>query len=111
MPFFRRRQRCADTGAIGAPASGATCEKVESGATGVAGASVLSALRSGAKGEVCDICAGCKARTRLASLGLIAGSPLRVVSNPGFGPLLLSVGESRIMVERGVADKVQVQVA
>ncbi len=69
----------------------------------------LSRLRPGATAEVRGIHAGCKARYRLASLGLIPGSLLRVVANPGIGPLLLSVGESRLMVERGVAAKVSVR--
>lgn len=68
----------------------------------------LTALRSGQTAHVARIGAGAKARVRLASLGLIPGSSLLVVANPGIGPLLLSVGESRIMVERGVADKVLV---
>jgi ferrous iron transport protein A len=69
----------------------------------------LAGLRSGESAEVSGIAAGGKARGRLASLGLIPGSTLRVVANPGIGPLLLSVGESRLMVERGVAEKVQVR--
>lgn len=69
----------------------------------------LNSLRPGATAEVSGIQAGCKARCRLASLGLIPGSRLHVVANPGIGPLLLSVGDSRLMVERGIAAKVLVQ--
>ncbi len=69
----------------------------------------LTSLRSGSRAEVNAVCAGCKARCRLASLGLFPGCTLQVVANPGIGPLLLSVGESRLMVERGVAEKVHVQ--
>ncbi len=69
----------------------------------------LTSLRSGSSAEVNAVCAGCKARCRLASLGLFPGCTLQVVANPGIGPLLLSVGESRLMVERGVAEKVHVQ--
>lgn len=68
----------------------------------------LTSLRSGSRAEVNAICTGCKARCRLASLGLFPGCTLQVVANPGIGPLLLSVGESRLMVERGVAEKVHV---
>ena len=71
--------------------------------------SALNCLKSGSRAEVVGICAGCRARTRLASLGLIPGSLLHVVANPGVGPLLLSVGESRLMVERGIATKVLVE--
>ena len=69
----------------------------------------LHYLRSGARAEVRTIAAGRKARCRLASLGLIQGSILQVIANPGIGPLLLSVGDSRLMVERGIAAKVLVQ--
>lgn len=69
----------------------------------------LTNLKSGERAEVSGISAGAKARVRLASLGLIPGSRLQVVANSGVGPLLLSVGESRLMVERGVAEKVEVR--
>ena len=71
----------------------------------------LDGLISGGHAEVCSVCAGAKARTRLASLGLIPGTKLQVVTNSGMGPLLLSLGESRLILERGVAAKVMVQVA
>ena len=73
------------------------------------GETMLHTLRSGARGAVSGIMAGAKARCRLAALGLIPGSQLLVIANPGVGPLLLSVGESRLMVERGIAAKVLVQ--
>ncbi len=72
-------------------------------------ATALTSLRSGSRAEVNAVCACGKARCRLASLGLFPGCTLQVVANPGVGPLLLSVGESRLMVERGVAEKVHVQ--
>ncbi len=69
----------------------------------------LTTIRPGVKAEVCCLHAGSKARCRLASLGLLPGSVLHVVANSGIGPLLLSVGESRLIVERGVAERVLVQ--
>ena len=71
----------------------------------------LDTLRPGQRARVACIGAGNKARCRLAALGLLPGSPLEVVANAGVGPLLLSVGDSRLMVERGIAAKVQVQAA
>ena len=73
------------------------------------GCDSLHRMRSGTWAEVRGIRAGGRARCRLASLGLIPGSLLLVVANPGIGPLLLSVGESRLMVERGIAAKLFVQ--
>jgi len=67
-------------------------------------------LRSVGIGEnafVIAVDAGIRARTRLESLGIIPGVEVDILSN-GSGPLLVSVGESRIMVERGIAEKVVV---
>jgi ferrous iron transport protein A len=69
----------------------------------------LTHLRAGDTAEVSCVDAGHKARYRLASLGLIPGSVLQVVASAGAGPMLLSVGESRIMLERGVAEKVRIR--
>ncbi|WP_272699596.1 FeoA family protein [Desulfovibrio sp. Fe33] len=67
-------------------------------------------LKSLAEGEIALIVAvdaGVRARTRLESLGIIPGVEVDVLSN-GFGPMLVSVGQSRVMVERGIAEKVVV---
>ncbi|NDV19050.1 ferrous iron transport protein A [Pseudodesulfovibrio sp. JC047] len=67
-------------------------------------------LQSVVPGEttlVVAIDAGMRARTRLESLGLIPGASVEVFNN-GRGPLIVSVGEGRIIVERGIADKVLV---
>ena len=80
-----------------------------SGIQGLSENGFLNTLKNGSRAEVSCIAAGSKARSRLASLGLIQGALLQVIANPGFGPLLLSVGESRLMVERGIATKVLVQ--
>jgi ferrous iron transport protein A len=69
----------------------------------------LTTLAPGQEAEVTGVDAGRKARCRLASLGLIPGSRLRVVANARFGPMLLSLGETRLMLERGVAAKVLVR--
>ncbi len=96
---WRHRGRKSDTVAV---------QTMDVSAPGSNGAP-LNSLRPGTIAEVSGIHAGCKARCRLASLGLIPGSRLHVVANPGIGPLLLSVDESRLMVERGIAAKVLVQ--
>jgi ferrous iron transport protein A len=65
----------------------------------------LKSVVAGENAFVVAINAGCKARTRLESLGIIPGVEVDVLSN-GNGPMLVSVGESRVMVERGIAEKV-----
>ncbi|MFH1914537.1 MAG: FeoA family protein [Pseudomonadota bacterium] len=48
-----------------------------------------------------------KAKARLESMGIIPGIEVDVLNN-GSGSLIVSVGEGRIMVERGVAAQVLV---
>lgn len=54
---------------------------------------------------VVAVMAGSRARTRLESMGIIPGVQVDVVANGG-GPMIISVGEGRVMVERGIAEKV-----
>lgn len=65
----------------------------------------LTAVHSGETAFVIAIDAGNKARVRLESMGIIPGVEVDVLNN-GSGPMIVSVGEGRVMVERGVADKV-----
>ncbi|MUM78685.1 ferrous iron transport protein A [Pseudodesulfovibrio sp. F-1] len=67
----------------------------------------LAGVPDGESVFVLAVDAGGKARARLESMGIIPGIEVDVLTNGG-GPLLVSVGEGRIMVERGVADKVLV---
>ncbi|WP_419785954.1 FeoA family protein [Pseudodesulfovibrio sp.] len=67
----------------------------------------LQTVGAGETAFVLAVDAGVKARTRLESLGIIPGAEVRVFNN-GQGPLLVSVGEGRVMVERGIAAKVLV---
>ena len=43
---------------------------------------------------------------RLESMGIIPGAELDVISNETGTPLLVAVGESRLMVDRAVAEQV-----
>jgi ferrous iron transport protein A len=45
---------------------------------------------------------------RLASMGLRPGARLRVVKSVGPGPLVVAIGQSRLGLGRGVADKILV---
>lgn len=67
----------------------------------------LKSVGTGENAFVVAVDAGRKAKTRLESLGIIPGVEVDVLSN-GNGPMLVSVGESRVMVERGIAEKVLV---
>jgi len=67
----------------------------------------LNAVGTGQTAFVVAIDAGRRARTRLESMGIIPGIEVDVL-NSGRGPLIVSVGEGRIMVERGIANKILV---
>lgn len=70
-------------------------------------AKTLKAVAAGDSAFIIAVEAGRKARTRLESMGLIPGTEVDVLNNGG-GPMIVSVGEGRIMVERGIAEKVLV---
>jgi ferrous iron transport protein A len=70
-------------------------------------AKTLTSVTVGETAFILAVEAGQKARTRLESMGLIPGTEVDVLNNGG-GPLIVSVGEGRIMVERGIASKVLV---
>ena len=67
----------------------------------------LKSVAAGKNAFVVAVAAGFRARTRLESMGIIPGVEVDVLSNSR-GPMLVSVGEGRIMVERGIAEKVLV---
>lgn len=67
----------------------------------------LQALGVGESALVIAIDGGRGAISRLEDLGILPSVQVSVLANAN-GPLLVSVGESRVMVERGVARKVLV---
>ena len=67
----------------------------------------LKSVPSGETVYVVAVAAGHRARTRLESMGVVPGIEMSVLSN-GNGPMIISVGEGRIMLECGIAQKVLV---
>jgi ferrous iron transport protein A len=65
----------------------------------------LRSVLPGGNAFIVAVTAGSRARTRLESMGIMPGVQVDVVANGG-GPMIISVGEGRVMVERGIADKV-----
>lgn len=70
----------------------------------------LDTVRPGQKVEVKGIAGGRRARNRLMELGIIEGTAIGVFSNEG-GPLIISVGNSRFAIGRGIAQKIIVSPA
>ncbi len=68
----------------------------------------LDRVNNGKVALVVGIDAGRRATSRLESMGLLPGTEVSVLTNNMTGPMLVAVGEGRIMVERGIASKVLV---
>ncbi len=72
------------------------------------GAARLTEIPRGGYVTFMGVNAGCKLKAHLYSLGLIPGTKIEVVNNFGKGPLVLKINDSRIMLGRGVAEKILV---
>jgi Fe2+ transport system protein FeoA len=46
---------------------------------------------------------------RLAALGLVVGAPIVVLQNPGHGPMLVNVRDTRLALGRGEARRILVE--
>ncbi len=69
----------------------------------------LSAVHGGESARVRQLEGGQAFLSRLAPLGFTLGARLRVVQNPGRGPLLVTIRDTRIALGRGEADKIVVE--
>jgi ferrous iron transport protein A len=69
----------------------------------------LSRIQPGKLVQIVDLDAGRELWTRLESMGVFPCAEVTVLANHNHGPLLLALGDSRIMLGRGMADKVIVQ--
>jgi ferrous iron transport protein A len=69
----------------------------------------LAMLPQGAGASVREFCGGEKALHRLTEMGLVRGAYVSVLQNKDCGPLMLSLGDSRIAIGRGLAMKVLVE--
>ncbi|MEW5945118.1 MAG: transcriptional repressor [bacterium] len=68
----------------------------------------LAAVSSGERAALSEIIGGRELTARLADMGLTPGVEFEVVSNPGGGPVVVSVRDSRLALGRGMAEKVMV---
>lgn len=68
----------------------------------------LSLIDTGCKARLHAVCAGRGLTARLASMGLVPGTELEVISNNSKGPLVVSVGNTRLVLGRGMVNKILV---
>lgn len=69
----------------------------------------LSTAKAGQTVRVVRIDAGRGLNSRLASMGLVANAELKVVSNGHPGPFVLIVKDAKVVLGRGVAQKILVK--
>lgn len=70
----------------------------------------LGFLRTGRDAVVSDLAGGRSLRQRLTDMGVVRGTRLKVVKNDMGGPLIISIGEGRLAVGRGMALRIMVEV-
>ena len=71
----------------------------------------LGFLRAGCSAVVRDFHGAKELRQRLIALGLIHGTKINVVKNDEGSPLIISLGEGRLAIARGMALKIMVEEA
>ena len=70
----------------------------------------LAMVRPGETVTLCQVTAGQSLRRRLADLGLVEGTVVRVVQSDGGGPLLVAFRDAaRLALGRGMAQKIRVR--
>ena len=69
----------------------------------------LSSVQSGRKVKLVSIEAGRGLKSRLTSIGLLPNVEITVVSNSHPGPFVISVKGSKMMLGRGMAQKIMVR--
>ncbi len=68
----------------------------------------LSLIKPGKNVRLVSITGGRFLQSRLVSMGLLQGTPIEVVKNRGDGPVIVSVKGSRLVLGRGMAQKILV---
>jgi Fe2+ transport system protein FeoA len=69
----------------------------------------LSTIADGEKVILVQIDAGRGLKSRLASMGLLPNTEVTVISNKHPGPFMISVKKTKMMLGRGMTDKIMVR--
>ena len=68
----------------------------------------LSKVKAGEKVRIVNVEAGGGFRSKLIAMGLLPNTEITVVSKGHTGPLVISVKNSKVMLGRGMAEKITV---
>ena len=69
----------------------------------------LTMINEGREVVLCEIHGGMGIRRRLTDMGLRPGSRIRIVSSSRGGPFVIGIGDTKLMVGRGMAQKIMVK--
>ena len=69
----------------------------------------LSGVASGKVVEVVNIDGGMGAVKKLQAMGIIPGTELKVIRSSGRGPLIIEARGAKLMLGRGMSDKIAVK--
>jgi Fur family ferric uptake transcriptional regulator len=69
----------------------------------------LTAAKAGERVVIMELTGGSAARMRLLSMGLRIGDQVEIITNQGRGQMALAVDEKRLVLGRGLAQKIRVQ--
>ncbi|USS41746.1 FeoA domain-containing protein [Thermococcus aggregans] len=70
---------------------------------------LLTQMREGERGIIVDILGGHGVRSRLLGMGIAPGTKIVVIKPGNPGPYIIAVGNTRIALGRGVAEKIIVR--
>ncbi len=71
----------------------------------------LTYVKNGEIVEVIKLTGGKYFVDKLTNIGIYPGTKLRIVSDGEYGPMIIAVGETRIGLGRGMAQKILVRLA
>ena len=66
--------------------------------------------KNGNEVELIRIAAGGNLLRRLNEMGITPGTRIRIVSNPGVGPVIIEVAGKRFGIGKGIASKMLVEI-
>ncbi|MDD3730840.1 MAG: FeoA family protein [candidate division Zixibacteria bacterium] len=69
----------------------------------------LSMVAARKKVKLLTVNAGRGLKARLANMGLVPGVELEVISNSRRGPFIVAMKETRLLLGRGMAHKIEVE--
>lgn len=69
----------------------------------------LGFMNNGEEGVIKEVVGGIGIKKKLIGMGMVKGKILRMIQNDTCGPVIITLGETRLALGRGMAQKVLVE--